>query len=192
MSEKIKIAEQSGSGLVNPKKEIPPDEGLENKRREILDALRGVYNLPIVRKRKRYASIISEIPSRNSLPENFLADEGNSPTPLAQQNCWFCHEVPIPPLRLVVGRHSIVLNQDTLIYPHHLDANRRNDYSEVWAEMVPHPKKPDVWGLKNISGQTWTTVPPSGGPNVEVASGRSVSLVPGLRIRFPTSEGTVA
>jgi hypothetical protein len=75
MSEKIKIAEQSGSGLVNPKKEIPPDEGLENKRREILDALRGVYNLPIVRKRKRYASIISEIPSRNSLPENFLADE---------------------------------------------------------------------------------------------------------------------
>ena len=124
--------------------------------------------------------------------ENFLADEGNSPTPLAQQNCWFCHEVPIPPLRLVVGRHSIVLNQDTLIYPHHLDANRRNDYSEVWAEMVPHPKKPDVWGLKNISGQTWITVPPSGGPNVEVASGRSVSLVPGLRIRFPTSEGTVA
>jgi hypothetical protein len=59
------------------------------------------------------------------------------------------------------------------------------------AEMVPHPKRPDVWGLKNVSGQTWTTIPPSGAPLVEVASGRSVSLVPGLRIRFGASEGTI-
>jgi len=72
-----------------------------------------------------------------------------------------------------------------------LDANRRNDYSETVAEMVPHPKRPEVWGLKNISGQTWSSVPPSGAPVVEVASGRSVSLVPGLRIRFGTSEGAV-
>jgi serine/threonine protein kinase len=123
--------------------------------------------------------------------ENFLADEGNLPEPLVEQKCWFCREIPVPPMRLLVGRQSVVLNQDTLLYPHHLDANRRNDYSEIWAEMVPHPTRPDVWGLKNVSGQTWTSIPPSGAPTVEVASGRSVSLVPGLRIRFGTSEGTV-
>jgi len=123
--------------------------------------------------------------------ENFLADEGNAPTPLVDQKCWFCHEAPIPPLRLLIGRHSIVLNQDTLLYPHHLDPNRRNDYSEVWAEMVPHPKKPDVWGLKNNSNQTWSSTPPAGAPILEVQSGRSVSLVPGLRIRFPSCEGIV-
>jgi serine/threonine protein kinase len=122
--------------------------------------------------------------------ENFLTDEGNSPTPLGEQKCWFCQEMPIPPMRLHIGRHSIVLNQDTLLYPHHFDVNRRNDYSEVWAEMVPHPKRPDVWGLKNTSGQTWSTIPPIGAP-VEVATGKSVSLVPGLRIRFGASEGTV-
>jgi DNA-binding helix-hairpin-helix protein with protein kinase domain len=122
--------------------------------------------------------------------ENFLADEGNLPAPLLEQKCWFCQETPIPPMRLIVGRHSIVLNQDTLLYPHHFDANRRNDYSEVWAEMIPHPKRPNVWGLKNTSSHTWSTVPPSGAP-MEVASGRSVSLVPGLRIRFGASEGTV-
>jgi hypothetical protein len=94
-------------------------------------------------------------------------------------------------MRLLIGRHSIVLNQDTLLYPHHFDVNRRNDYSEVWAEMVPHPKRPDVWGLKNVSGQNWTSTPPSGAPVLEVTSGRSVSLVPGLRIRFGTAEGTV-
>jgi hypothetical protein len=123
--------------------------------------------------------------------ENVLNDEGDQPVPLVEQKCWFCHEAPAPPMRLLIGRSSTVLNQDTLLYPHHIDANRRNDYSETVAEMVPHPKRPDVWGLKNISGQTWSSVPPSGTPVVEVASGRSVSLIPGLRIRFGTSEGTV-
>ena len=122
--------------------------------------------------------------------ENFLADEGNQPVPLDEQKCWFCHEAPIPPMRLRIGRHSIVLNQDTQLFPHHFDANRRNDYSELWAEMVPHPKRPDVWGLKNTSGQTWTSISPAG-TQVEISSGRSVSLVPGLRIRFGASEGTV-
>jgi DNA-binding helix-hairpin-helix protein with protein kinase domain len=123
--------------------------------------------------------------------ENFLADEGDQAAPLAAQSCWFCHEQPVPPMRLLVARHSIVLNQDTLLFPHHLDPNRRNDYSEVHAEMVKHPTKADVWGLKNVSGQTWTTVPPSGGSVVEVATGKSVSLIPGLRIRFGASEGTI-
>lgn len=123
--------------------------------------------------------------------ENFLADEDDSTAPLVEQKCWFCHDISIPPMRLLLDRHSIVLNQDTLLYPHHLDANRRNDYSEILAEMVPHPRRPDAWGLKNVSGQAWKTTPPSGAPLVEVPSGRSVSLVPGLRISFGTSEGTV-
>lgn len=123
--------------------------------------------------------------------ENFLADEGNLPEPLLEQKCWSCGSVPAPPMRLMLGRHSIVLNQDTLLFPHHLDPNRRNDYSELLAEMVPHPKRADVWGLKNVSDQTWTTVPPAGAPIVEVPPGRSVSLVPGLKIRFATSEGTI-
>jgi len=123
--------------------------------------------------------------------EIFLTDDGDSPEPLAPQTCWFCHQAPAPPMRLLLGRHSMVLNQDTLVYAHHLDANRRNDYSEIMAEMVPHPSRPDIWGLKNTSGQTWTTVPPAGTPTVEVPSGRSVSLIPGLRIHFGTVEGMI-
>ena len=94
-------------------------------------------------------------------------------------------------MRLLLGRHSIVLDQDTALFPHHLDANRRNDYSEVLAEVAPHPTRPDIWGLKNVSSQTWKTIPPAGAPVVEVASGRSVSLVPGLQIHFGTAEGTI-
>ncbi len=49
----------------------------------------------------------------------------------------------------------------------------------------------DIWGLKNISGHSWTTIPSSGGSVVEIPNGRSVSLVPGLRVRFGASEGTI-
>jgi hypothetical protein len=35
------------------------------------------------------------------------------------------------------------------------------------------------------------SVAPSSGSQIEVASGKSVSLIPGLRIRFAQSEGTV-
>jgi hypothetical protein len=79
---------------------------------------------------------------------------------------------------------------DTVLFAHHLDLNRRNDHSEVMAEMVPHPTKPDVWGLKNVSPKSWVSVAPSG-KKVEVATGRSVSLIPGLRILFGNVEGTV-
>jgi serine/threonine protein kinase len=123
--------------------------------------------------------------------ENFLDDEGDKAVSLAAQTCWFCHQQPMAPMRLLVARHSIVLNQDTLLFPHHLDPNRRNDYSEVLASMAPHPSKSDVWGLKNTSGTTWMSVAPSSGSQLEVASGKSVSLIPGLRIRFGPSEGTV-
>jgi len=122
--------------------------------------------------------------------ENFLPSEGERHAAMPEQRCWACQEVVTFPRRLLLGRHSMALNPDTLLYPHHLDANRRNDYSEVWAEMVSHPSKPDIWGLKNLSGTTWTILPQSGA-SIQVKSGRSVSLLPGLRMRFGAMEGTV-
>jgi serine/threonine protein kinase len=127
---------------------------------------------------------------QNCGAENFLPAEGERHAAMEAQKCWSCHEVIVLPQRLLLGRHSLALIRDTLLFPHHLDPNRRNDYSEVWAEMVPHPSKPDVWGLKNLSTTTWTILPPSGA-SIQVKQGRSVSLVPGLRIRFGAMEGTV-
>jgi hypothetical protein len=123
--------------------------------------------------------------------ENFLLNEGDAPAPPVEQKCWYCGEQAIAPMRLRLGQSSVVLNQDTLLYAHHLDAGRRNEYSEVMAEMTPHPKRADVWGLKNVSTQTWTGVPATGKP-VEVPPGRTISMAPGLRIRFGNVEGVVA
>ena len=126
----------------------------------------------------------------NCHAEIFLSDEGDQPGPVPAQKCWCCQSIPIPPLRMRLGHHAVILNENTKLFAHHLDASRRNDYREVMAEMVPHPKKMDVWGLKNISAKTWTSISPTGG-SVEVPTGRSVSLVPGLRIRFNNVEGVV-
>ena len=122
--------------------------------------------------------------------ENFLCDEGDLPGSYPKQVCWSCREPLSPPLRLRIGHQTVVLNQDTVLYPHHLDPNRRNDYSEALAEVAQHPNRADVWGLKNLSPQVWTSLP-SAGDAVKVPQGRSVSLVPGLRIQFGQSESVV-
>lgn len=122
--------------------------------------------------------------------ENFLADEGDMPGDIPEQFCWSCHSVLPVPLRLRIGHQTVVLNPNTALYPHHLDPNRRNDYSEILAEMARHPTRPDVQGLKNLSPQTWISQPPNG-VAVEVPQGRSVSLMPGLRIQFGEVESMV-
>jgi len=58
------------------------------------------------------------------------------------------------------------------------------------AEMAPHPSRTDIWGLKNVSAATWNSFSPNGA-SVPVPSGRSVILMPGLRVRFGNVEGTV-
>jgi len=58
------------------------------------------------------------------------------------------------------------------------------------AQVAPHPNRANVWGFKNTSSQPWT-ITPSSGAAVEVAPGKSVSILPGLRISFGSSEGVV-
>ncbi len=122
--------------------------------------------------------------------ESFLSDTGNSPGALAEHECWFCHQPQPPPLRMRLVHHAVVLNQDTVLFAHHVDGNRRNDFSQIMAEVSPHPSREGVWGLKNVSAQTWNSFSPTGA-SVAVTSGRSVSLIPGLRVRFGNVEGTV-
>jgi DNA-binding helix-hairpin-helix protein with protein kinase domain len=122
--------------------------------------------------------------------ENFLPDSGNLPGALPEQECWSCQESLPSPLRLRLVPHAVVLNQDTVLFAHHIDANRRNDFSQIMAEMAPHPSRENVWGLKNVSAATWNSFAPDGA-SVAVPSGRSVILMPGLRVRFGNVEGAV-
>ena len=48
------------------------------------------------------------------------------------------------------------------------------------AEMSPHPTRSDIWGLKNVSATTWTGISPNG-KSISIPSGKSLSLIPGVR-----------
>jgi len=115
--------------------------------------------------------------------ENFY-DDGK------QNNCWKCKEQLQIPVRLHVGHNDIMLNFNTKLYPHHVNKDKPNDFSEPVAEMVQHPSKPNIWGLKNIGNEKWVCTYTSGEVN-DVEPGRSVSIVNGMRISFGNQNGEI-
>jgi DNA-binding helix-hairpin-helix protein with protein kinase domain len=95
------------------------------------------------------------------------------------RNCWRCGDLIALPVRLDVGGHSVVLNETTRIYAHHL--LRNYDFTTAVAEVVRHPERPQVWGLRNCGQTPWTTLLPDGTTAV-VEPNRSLSLIPGTEI----------
>ena len=74
-----------------------------------------------------------------------------------------------------------MLNAETKLYQHHHDG--KHDFSKAVAEVSRHPTDPNIWGLKNTSGQKWTATMADGSfKDVEV--GRSVPLASGVKVQF--------
>ena len=107
--------------------------------------------------------------------QNFFDEEA------AQATCWACHRVIPRPLRLRIGRQTVVLTHDAKLYPHHLRLTY--DFSAPIASVVRHPQHPNRWGLRNLTSEPWTAVQADGTTH-EVAAGRSVQLLPRLTLRF--------
>ena len=87
-------------------------------------------------------------------------------------------------------RLFIALNHDTKLFLHHIDPDRKYDFSNPVAEVSRHPTEPRVWGLRNLSTYPWK-VNRTNGDIIEVNSKQSFSLVPGTQIDFGTSKGMV-
>ncbi len=104
--------------------------------------------------------------------------------------CWSCRKQIILPPQIIIGRNSIVLNRDTHLFPHHIDSQRVYDFSEPVAEVTRHPSSPQLWGLKNLSTETWLAITDDQ-TQVEVMPGRSLTLKAGTTIHFATVEGKI-
>lgn len=120
--------------------------------------------------------------------ENFYDSEalratGSLPT------CWSCRaSIPLPP-RIRLGRHVVMLNHDSVLFPHHLDEQRLYDFSSPVAAVARHPAQPNVWGLRNLTPECWVARSTDSVRNV--APGQSVTLALGTRIQFGRAEGEV-
>ena len=105
-------------------------------------------------------------------------------------HCWSCRrQLRLPP-RIRIGKNFVMLNHDTFLFVHHVDEEKKYDFTQPVAAVTKHPIDPEIWGLKNLSPETWSTTNHKGEVN-DVSPGRSVTLALGTRINFGHAEGEI-
>ena len=108
--------------------------------------------------------------------------------------CWACGATLSLPPRIRIGRQVVLLNHDTVLFPHHLDEARLYDFSRPAAAITRHPRDPQVWGLQNLTAEKWTVAAHDGGNGSgthDVLPGRSVTVASGTKIHFGHVEGEI-
>ncbi|HEY0048539.1 MAG TPA: hypothetical protein VGB68_04595 [Pyrinomonadaceae bacterium] len=104
--------------------------------------------------------------------------------------CWACAaQLRLPP-RIRIGKSVVMLNHDTKLFPHHTDDQKLYDFSAPVAAVAVHPTNPNIWGLKNLSGDKWFITAADGSVK-DVEPQRSVTLAVGTKINFGKSEGEI-
>lgn len=122
--------------------------------------------------------------------ENFYDAEALKASGGDPGSCWCCGQPLRLPARIRIGSAVVMLNHDTRLYPHHTDDRRMYDFSAPVAEVTQHPSNPNVWGLKNLSGEKWVSTTADGTVR-DVEPERSVTMAVGTRINFGSSEGEI-
>lgn len=119
--------------------------------------------------------------------ENFF--DLNRPQGSSSPACWNC-QLPLPtPGRIRIGKILVMLNQDTQLFPHHIDDQRLYDFSKPVAMVNRHPQQA-IWGLQNLSSTSWQ-VALADGTIGECPPGRTVQLKEATRINFGKAEGEI-
>ncbi|MGD9998189.1 MAG: serine/threonine protein kinase [Ilumatobacteraceae bacterium] len=103
----------------------------------------------------------------------------------ADSTCWNCSSALSPPVCLVFDDATVVLNESTEITAHHV-GRMRYGFDDVVARVTRHPQRPEVWGLTNVGNRPWSATVPDGTTHT-VEPGRSVGLVRGMWVQFPTA-----
>jgi eukaryotic-like serine/threonine-protein kinase len=108
--------------------------------------------------------------------------------------CWSCQNVLQVPPRIMLHHNNlamiVMLNHDTELFAHHTNPHQYYDFSNLVAKVNQHPQNPSVWGLKNVSGESWTVTTDDGSIK-SIATGQSVTLSTGISINFGQTHGQI-
>lgn len=104
------------------------------------------------------------------------------------QGCWNCRVGVVLPPRIRIGSDVVLLNRDTRLYNHHIGP--AGDSEVVIAEVVPNPRDPSVWGLKNLTAEKWTITKPDG-TVVDVPPEKAAPIVAGNVLNFGPVTGEI-
>jgi len=122
--------------------------------------------------------------------ENFYDAEAVRANNGSPNPCWSCSHIPQLPPRMRLNREILLLNHDTLLYPHHLDEREQYNFGAPLAQIVQHPRNPQIWGLRNLTSEKWVSVEQDGSA-LDVLAGQTVTLASGLRLHFGHREGEI-
>jgi len=122
--------------------------------------------------------------------ENFHDGYVPSPKLITEQICRKCSQKFGRHFKLRVDQNVIVLNEGTELFPHHIDKSRKFDFSYGISVVTRHPDFKDIYGLKNLTDQTWVATS-ADGTTAEVIKGRNISLKCGTKINFGTISGEI-
>jgi DNA-binding helix-hairpin-helix protein with protein kinase domain len=126
--------------------------------------------------------------AENFYDAQLLKDQGQL------NECWSCESaLQVPPRILLQHQHFamiVMLNHNTELFAHHIDPQRYYDFSTPIAKVNQHPQNPAIWGLKNLSAETWTLTLEDGTMK-PIAAGQSVTLSTGISINFGEVYGQI-
>ena len=109
---------------------------------------------------------------------------------IGAKNCWSCKKICRPKFQFELGDHKIALAPGTKIYKFHIENRSADSQSPVVGEVVQHPHRPEVWGIKNLTKSTWAAQPDGKGM-VEVPHGKSVPVFNGTKVTMGNRSGTI-
>ncbi len=107
--------------------------------------------------------------------------DGNKEANGVMHTCWNCQKAVPVPVKLVIGRSTILLMANTKIYRHHIDGG--HDMKTVAGEVVQNPANPNLWGIRNLTKDNWTYIK-ADGTQIPVEEGRSAAIAKDSKIDF--------
>lgn len=122
--------------------------------------------------------------------ENFYCANGLRQSGGQLPSCWLCQRAIVLPFRIRIDKNVVMLNHNTKLFPHHIDAQKMYDFSQPVAEVSRHPTNPNLWGLKNLTSETWSLTR-SDGTVQDVLPCKSAPLISGTKILFGSKQGEI-
>ncbi|MDR2535741.1 MAG: serine/threonine-protein kinase [Treponema sp.] len=93
------------------------------------------------------------------------------------------------PLRLQVGKYRVPLFPGKKLYACHT-VDDSDDYNTLTGEVIMNKNNPGLWGIKNLSQETWEMITP-GGERKVIAPGSVVPIGMGISVMFKELIGKI-
>ena len=104
----------------------------------------------------------------------------------AAHTCWNCQNTMQVPVKIVIGKNVVLLNQNSRLTHHHVYGDY--DMDTYVGSVVQNPKNPNLWGIRNEDNVNWT-YEKADGTQIPIEVGRTAGIAAGVKIHFTDAVG---